>query len=147
MRIESEIKLDYSDVLLRPKRSTLESRKEVDLVREFTFPNAGGEGSDPKAYGWKGIPIVASNMDTVGTFEMAKALAQYRMLTCISKHNDGDIWAHKLNGYGVWKQKNSEKLTKKIGSMTVTLDIGRIEFTNTFLPPSGLNMIQRKQTT
>jgi GMP reductase len=72
MRIESEIKLDYKDVLMRPKRSTLESRNDVDLVREFTFPNAGGEGADPKAYSWKGVPIVASNMDTVGTFEMAK---------------------------------------------------------------------------
>ena len=113
MRIETEIKLDYKDVLLRPKRSTLESRKDVDLVREFTFPNAGGEGSDPKAYGWKGVPIVASNMDTVGTFEMAKSLAQRRMLTCISKHYDGDVWAHKLNGYGVWKNKEQREANKK----------------------------------
>jgi len=113
MRIESEIKLDYKDVLLRPKRSTLTSRKEVDLVREFTFPNAGGEGSDPKAYGWKGIPIVASNMDTVGTFEMAKSLAQHRMLTCISKHYDGDVWAHKLNGYGIWKTPEQRKANEE----------------------------------
>jgi len=113
VRIETEIKLDYKDVLLRPKRSTLESRKDVDLVREFTFPNAGGEGSDPKAYGWKGVPIVASNMDTVGTFEMAKSLAQRRMLTCISKHYDGDVWAHKLNGYGVWKNKEQREANKK----------------------------------
>ena len=114
MRIESEIKLDYKDVLMRPKRSTLESRSDVDLVREFTFPNAGGEGSDPKGYSWKGVPIVASNMDTVGTFEMAKKLAQYHMLTCISKHNDIGRWRHKLNGYGVFqtqaqKEANSGK--------------------------------------
>ena len=113
MRIESEIKLDYKDVLLRPKRSTLESRKDVELVREFTFPNAGGEGSDPKAYGWKGVPIVASNMDTVGTFEMAKSLAQRRMLTCISKHYDGDVWAHKLDGYGFWKTKEGRQANEK----------------------------------
>jgi GMP reductase len=109
MRIESEIKLDYKDVLMRPKRSTLTSRKEVDLVREFTFPNAGGEGSDPKAYGWKGVPIVASNMDTVGTFEMAKALAKQRMLTCISKHNDVKRWLHKMDGYGVYKTQESKE--------------------------------------
>ena len=113
MRIEPEIKLDYKDVLLRPKRSTLESRKDVDLVREFTFPNAGGEGSDPKDYGWKGVPIVASNMDTVGTFEMAKSLAQHRMLTCVSKHYDGDVWAHKLNGYGIWKNKEQREANEK----------------------------------
>jgi len=111
MRIESEIKLDYKDVLLRPKRSELTSRKDVDLMREFTFKNAGGEGCDPKAYGWKGIPIVASNMDTVGTFETAKSLAQRHMLTCINKHYDGDVWAHKLNGYGVYNSPEQKKGT------------------------------------
>ena len=105
MRIEPEIKLDYKDVLLRPKRSELTSRNDVNLMREFTFKNAGGEGADPKGYSWKGIPVVASNMDTVGTFETAKSLAQHHMLTCISKHYDGDVWAHKLNGYGIWKTK------------------------------------------
>jgi len=109
MRIESEIKLDYKDVLLRPKRSELTSRKDVDLMREFTFKNAGGEGSDPEAYGWKGIPIVAANMDTVGTFETAKALAEYHMLTCISKHYDIGKWRHKLDGYGVWKTQASKE--------------------------------------
>ena len=113
MRIEPEIKLDYKDVLLRPKRSELTSRKDVNLMREFTFKNAGGEGSDPKAYGWKGIPIVASNMDTVGTFETAKSLAQRHMLTCISKHYDGDVWAHKLNGYGIWKNKEQRDANEK----------------------------------
>jgi len=113
MRIESDIKLDYKDVLLRPKRSVLTSRKEVDLVREFTFPNAGGEGADPKAYSWKGVPIVASNMDTVGTFEMAKKLAEHKMLTCISKHNDVNRWKHKLDGYGVYKTPESKEANSK----------------------------------
>jgi GMP reductase len=113
MRIESEIKLDYKDVLLRPKRSELTSRNDVNLMREFTFLNAGGKGSDPKAYGWKGIPIVASNMDTVGTFETAKSLAQRHMLTCISKHYDGDVWAHKLNGYGIWANKEQRVANEK----------------------------------
>ena len=113
MRIEPEIKLDYKDVLLRPKRSELTSRNDVNLMREFTFKNAGGEGSDPKAYGWKGVPIVASNMDTVGTFETGKALAQHHMLTCISKHNDVKRWLHKLDGYGVYKTPESRKANSK----------------------------------
>ena len=113
MRIEPEIKLDYKDVLLRPKRSELTSRKDVNLMREFTFKNAGGEGSDPKSYGWKGIPIVAANMDTVGTFETAKALAQYHMLTCISKHSDIKKWLHKLDGYGVYKTPESREANSK----------------------------------
>ena len=93
MRIESEIKLDYKDVLFRPKRSTLTSRREVDLVREFTFPNT-------ETATWKGVPIVAAIMDTVGTFETAKALANHHMLTCMSKHFDLEKWLHKMNGYG-----------------------------------------------
>jgi GMP reductase len=113
MRIEPEIKLDYKDVLLRPKRSELTSRKDVDLMREFTFKNAGGEGADPKAYGWKGIPIVASNMDTVGTFETAKSFAQRHMLTCISKHYDMKKWMHKLCGYGVWETQEQRKANEK----------------------------------
>jgi len=77
MRIEEDIKLDYSDVLIRPKRSTLESRKEVDLHRTFNFKNGKS---------WTGIPIVAANMDTTGTIEIGKEFAKYDMLTCLSKH-------------------------------------------------------------
>ena len=77
MRIEDDVKLDYSDVLLRPKRSTLSSRSEVSLDRSFHFRH----GST-----WTGIPIVAANMDTVGTTEMAEALCDHNMLTCLSKH-------------------------------------------------------------
>ena len=109
MRIESEIKLDYKDVLLRPKRSELTSRKEVDLMRTFTFKNAGADGAGNPNYGWTGIPIVAANMDTTGTFETAKVLAQHHMLTCISKHNDVNRWAHKLDGYGVYKTQESKE--------------------------------------
>jgi GMP reductase len=109
MRIESEIKLDFKDVLLRPKRSELTSRKDVDLMREFTFKNAGADGAGDPSYGWTGIPIVASNMDTVGTFETAKSLAQYHMLTCISKHYDSKKWMHKMNGYGVYKSPEQRK--------------------------------------
>ena len=66
MRIEEEIKLDYSDVLFRPKRSTLKSRKEVDLSRTYQFKYSNRE--------WTGIPIMASNMDGVGELEVADAL-------------------------------------------------------------------------
>lgn len=78
MRIETEIKLDYRDVLLRPKRSVLGSRKEVDLTRKFTFKN--GEQ-------WIGIPIAAANMDHTGTAEMAVALSDFTMLTCLHKYH------------------------------------------------------------
>lgn len=78
MRIIEEIKLDYQDVLLRPKRSTLTSRKEVLLEREFTFYHS------PKV--WKGIPIMTANMATCGTFEMARVLAPYKIITTFHKY-------------------------------------------------------------
>lgn len=77
MRIEPDIKLDYKDVLFRPKRSTLSSRKEIDLTREFIFRNSKQK--------WKGVPIIAANMDTIGTFDMAKELYKAGMITCLHK--------------------------------------------------------------
>jgi len=82
MKIEQDIKLDFSDVLIRPKRSTLESRKDVILEREFKFPHSKQI--------WKGIPIIASNMDTVGTVEMYNKLKKVNILTCFHKFLDID---------------------------------------------------------
>jgi len=79
MRIESEIKLDFSDVLIKPKRSTLGSRKQVQLEREYNFRNTDSNS------GYKGVPIMASNMDGVGTFEMADKLADLGLFTCLVK--------------------------------------------------------------
>ena len=83
MRIEEDMKLDYKDVLIRPKRSTLGSRKEVDLERGFTFRNYKGEKENYRH--WRGVPIIASNMDGVGTFEMADKLAEGKIMTCLVK--------------------------------------------------------------
>ena len=86
MRIEEDMKLDYKDVLIRPKRSTLGSRKEVDLERGFTFRNYTPAFPDNATYRhWRGIPIMASNMDGVGTFAMADVLALQGMMTCLVK--------------------------------------------------------------
>jgi len=84
MRIENEVKLDYKDVLIRPKRSTLRSRKEVDLYRKYTFRNSGNS--------WTGIPIMAANMDGVGTFSMAYELSKMGLFTCITKQNTAKDW-------------------------------------------------------
>ena len=92
MRIEQDIKLDYSDVLFKPKRSTLTSRKDVDLTRKFKFYNSKKE--------WTGVPIMASNMDGVGTFEMAKVLQEKKMITVLRKHYSLDDWK-KAIGNGV----------------------------------------------
>jgi GMP reductase len=80
MRIEDDIKLDFKDVLIRPKRSTLSSRKDVDLSRTYIFKHSGFE--------WTGVPIMASNMDGVGTLAMAEALYEHRLFTCLVKSYD-----------------------------------------------------------
>src|SRR5210317_774147 len=86
MRIEEDLKLDYSDVLIRPKRSTLGSRKEVDLERKFTFRNYEPDFPDNiEDEHYRGIPIMAANMDGVGTFEMADKLAEGGIFTCLVK--------------------------------------------------------------
>ncbi|ARV05543.1 GMP reductase [Polaribacter sp. SA4-10] len=84
MRIENELKLGFKDVMIRPKRSTLKSRSQVSLEREFKFLHS--------TIIWKGIPIMAANMDTVGTFEMAKALAEQNIFTAIHKHYSIKEW-------------------------------------------------------
>jgi GMP reductase len=86
MRIENDIKLGFKDVMIRPKRSTLKSRSEVSLERNFKFLHGGGE--------WQGVPIMAANMDTTGTFEMAKALSQFGLFTAIHKHYSLEEWAN-----------------------------------------------------
>lgn len=86
MRIENEILLDYSDVLIRPKRSTLGSRKEVDLNRQYRFRNYEPDFPDNiEASHYYGTPIMAANMDGVGTFEQADALADLGLFTCLVK--------------------------------------------------------------
>jgi GMP reductase len=87
MRIEEDVKLDYKDVLIRPKRSTLGSRKEVELERKYTFRNF--EPYDLidiiEDYHYSGVPLMAANMDGVGTFEMADTLAKQGIFTCLVK--------------------------------------------------------------
>ena len=86
MRLEEDVKLDYKDVLIRPKRSTLGSRKEVDLERGYTFRNYEPDFPDNIEHRhWRGVPIIASNMDGVGTFEMADSLAREGIFTCLVK--------------------------------------------------------------
>ncbi len=89
MRIENDLKLGFKDVMFRPKRSTLKSRSKVNLQRDFKFFHSSKQFS--------GIPIMAANMDTVGTFEMALALSNQQIFTAIHKHYTTDQWKTFLN--------------------------------------------------
>lgn len=77
MKIETEVKYDFSDVLIRPKRSTLNSRSEVDLTRTMKFKYS--------PYEWMGVPIIAANMDTIGTFDVYDVLRRHKIVTALHK--------------------------------------------------------------
>ena len=84
MHLENTPRLDFKDVLIRPKRSTLTSRSAVDITREFKFLHSS------KIY--RGIPIIAANMDTTGTFEMARALERHQLSTALHKHYEKEAY-------------------------------------------------------
>jgi GMP reductase len=110
-RIDNEVKLDFKDVLIRPKRSTLKSRSEVDLNRCYPFRNS------KQIY--EAVPIMASNMDTVGTFEMARTLGEHNMFTCIHKHYSVQEWKQ-------FDASASDELMKNIAISAGTSDIEKL---------------------
>jgi GMP reductase len=114
MHIESDIKLGFKDVMLRPKRSTLNSRSEVSLIRKFKFLHS----STP----WEGIPIMAANMDTTGTMEMARVLASHQLFTAIHKHYTTAQWK-------TFMQNGGESITEYIAvsSGTSTEDAKKLD--------------------
>lgn len=92
MRIEQDLKLDFKDVLIRPKRSTLRSRSQVNLEREYDFLYAD--------FKWRGIPIIAANMDHTGTFAMAKALGIQQLMTAVHKFATQAEWLEFAENFG-----------------------------------------------
>ena len=113
MRIEEDIKLDYKDVLIRPKRSTLGSRKEVDLERGYTFRNYKPDFPDNiEERHWRGVPIMASNMDGVGTFAIADKLAEGKIMTCLVKtYSVGEL----VNYFDSATQERTDYVAMSIG--------------------------------
>jgi len=110
VRIEEEIKLDYSDVLFRPKRSTLSSRKDVNLNRTYKFKYSNNE--------WSGIPIMAANMDGVGELGVAEKLSENGMITCLTKQHD------------IKKIKKYKKIKSIYSNIALSIGIKKIDFEN-----------------
>ena len=110
MRIEEDLKLDYSDVLFRPKRSTLQSRKDVNLKRTYKFKYSNNE--------WSGIPIMAANMDGVGELGIAEKLSEYGMITCLTKQHD------------VKKIKQFKKIKSIYPNIALSIGIKKEDFQN-----------------
>src|ERR1700745_831434 len=80
MRMESDLKLDFNDVLLKPKRSTIKSRKEIDLNRVFKFKHTD--------FTWTGVPIISSNMTSVTNPTVANIMRSHNMLSCVPKNEN-----------------------------------------------------------
>ena len=98
VKIEEDIKLDFCDVLIKPKRSTLSSRSQVDLTRKFTTLHSKRE--------WEGVPVMVANMDSIATFDMLEATKKHQIMTVIHKHyteNEWETWYNNivLNSYQV----------------------------------------------
>ena len=110
MRIEEDLKLDYSDVLFRPKRSTLSSRKEVNLKRTYRFKYSNNE--------WSGIPIMAANMDGVGELGIAEKISEFGMITCLTKQHD------------VKKLKQFKKIKTIYKNIALSVGIKKEDFDN-----------------
>ena len=110
MRIEDDLKLTFRDVLIRPKRSTLKSRSEVSLSRTFKFRHTESN--------WSGVPVVAANMDTTGTFDMAKALQNESMMTCLQK-----FYSVKEIDEAIKKGVNPNNIAITSGSTEESLDL------------------------
>lgn len=92
MSIQHTPLYDFHNVLIRPKRTTIYSRSEVDLEREMTFPYS--------KLIWKGVPIISANMDTTGTFGVYEKLSQHKIITCFNKF-------YKYNDYLEYMKKNA----------------------------------------
>lgn len=89
MKIDFTTQLDFNNVLIRPKRTTISSRSQVDLERTFSFPNTETT--------WTGVPIIAANMDTTGTFEVYDVLSKYKMITCFNKFYTQEDFKKRMN--------------------------------------------------
>ena len=111
MRIEDDIKLTFDDVLIRPKRSTLVSRSEVVLERDFKFKHTSAT--------WTGVPIFSANMDTTGTFETAVTLQKHKMLTAIHKFYTLEEWKKNIDNL------DSEYISVTVGQSQEDLQLGK----------------------
>lgn len=112
MQIEENVYLDFSDVLIKPKRSSISSRKDVSLIREFSFPHAKTKIT--------GIPIIAANLDSVGTISTAIELAKKDIYCALHKHYPVEelvsFFSNKLSNKTFYTMGSSESDLEKFAT-------------------------------
>lgn len=123
MKIDTEVKLDFADVLIKPKRSNLSSRSEVNLERTVTFLHSKRV--------WSGVPLLVANMDTTGTFEMYNELQKHKVITCLHKHYGVEDYPLDLDpnyyaistGTSVADREKLDALIKRLKPYFVVVDV------------------------
>lgn len=123
MKIDTELKLDFADVLIKPKRSNLSSRNQVNLERTITFLHSKRV--------WTGIPLMVANMDTTGTFEMYHELSKFKIITCFHKHYTIEQYPTNLDpnyyaistGISDSDRSNLDEIINKIKPYFVVVDV------------------------
>jgi GMP reductase len=132
VKIETDKKLDFSDVLIRPRPSALSSRRDVDITRKFSFPHS--------ATTWSGFPLVASNMDVTGTLRMAKALSEKGALTALSKYYELDdlvkFFHTRESDYAFYSMGITTADLDKLNALKEKISIAKIciEVANGYIP-------------
>jgi len=124
MKILDDVKLDFSNVLILPKRNQYSSRSEVTLERTFKFKYS--------PYSWSGVPIIVSNMDTTGTIEMALEMQKHKVLTCLHKYYTcEELLAASLNkeyyavstGINTTDLNNLDKIMQNLDPKFICIDV------------------------
>ena len=111
MKIDFSQQLDFNNVLIRPQRTTISSRSQVQLERTFHFKHSNIK--------WTGIPIMASNMDTTGTFNVSQVLSKHKIITCLNKFYD-------VEDFKLFLKENENKTNEDyIKNITVSIGIGK----------------------
>ena len=123
MKILDDIKLDFTDVLILPKRSEYTTRADVKLERTIKFKYS--------PLTWTGIPIMISNMDTTGTVEMAMKLQEFHIVTILHKYYkytdipdnlDREYFAI-TSGIQEYDLKNLDEMIEKVNPKFICLDV------------------------
>ena len=126
MKIITTPQLDFHNVLIRPKRTTISSRSQVDLEREMTFPHS--------TMTWKGTPIIAANMDTTGTFDVYNILSKHKIITCLNKF-------YNLKDFMEFDCENSIKLDPNYFMISTGIDESKFSKLNDIVEYTGAKWI------
>ena len=71
-------KLEFSEVLIKPRPSELASRSDVNLKVAYICKHSKRQ--------IRGCPVIVSNLDSTGTIEMARITNNYGMFVCLHKY-------------------------------------------------------------